>query len=217
MMYVGCPELLRRRRPWGSDGGAGAGSSRQAPSVRSAHDAIGAVAWCSRRVLSNISRYPRQQPRRRASRPPARRRVICWQSIRGISPYGAGSPLGSDFRTLDGKILLLGSDHDEVTFLHHVEHIVDFPDKKISAFQSPVRRATARVVWRDVEEVNTAGDGAHANWPDRFFAQIVDGYLESSGQSRQPASATPLAISCQLATFTILPHPLMQETASSEI
>ena len=32
-----------------------------------------------------------------------------------------------------------------------------------------------------VEEVNTAGDGAHVNWPERFFAQIVDGYLASTG------------------------------------
>jgi aminoglycoside 3-N-acetyltransferase len=92
-------------------------------------------------------------------------------------PYGAGSPLDR-FRELGGKILLLGSDHDEVTFLHHVEHTVDFPDKKISRYKVPCDDGDG-IAWREVEEVNTAGDGAHANWPDRFFAQIVDAYLES--------------------------------------
>jgi aminoglycoside 3-N-acetyltransferase len=80
----------------------------------------------------------------------------------------------------DGKILLLGSDHDTVTFLHYAEHIVDIPDKRVSRFQVPVLENGARV-WRAMEEFNTAGDGVHPNWPDRFFARIVDGYLESSG------------------------------------
>lgn len=91
-------------------------------------------------------------------------------------PYGADSPLDR-FRRLEGKILLLGSDHDEVTFLHHVEHMVDFPDKKIARYRVPYEIEGKRV-WREVAEVNTAGDGAHANWPDRFFASLVDGYLE---------------------------------------
>jgi aminoglycoside 3-N-acetyltransferase len=37
-----------------------------------------------------------------------------------------------------GRILLLGSDHDHVTFLHHAEHTVDVPDKRIVRFQVPV-------------------------------------------------------------------------------
>jgi hypothetical protein len=28
-----------------------------------------------------------------------------------------------------------------------------------------------------MEEFNTAGDGVHANSPDRFFAELTDGYL----------------------------------------
>jgi hypothetical protein len=35
-------------------------------------------------------------------------------------------------------------------------------------------------VWRDMEEFDTSGDGVHENWPDRFFAKIVDGYLRTS-------------------------------------
>ena len=37
-----------------------------------------------------------------------------------------------------------------------------------------------RRVWRDMEEFDTSGDGVHANWPDRFFAKIVDAYLAAS-------------------------------------
>src|SRR3954465_13022634 len=42
------------------------------------------------------------------------------------------------FVELDGKILMLGSDHDTVTFLHYAEHIVDIPGKRIARFKVPV-------------------------------------------------------------------------------
>ena len=35
-------------------------------------------------------------------------------------------------------------------------------------------------LWRDMAEVDTSGAGAHANWPDQFFARIVGGYLTAS-------------------------------------
>jgi aminoglycoside 3-N-acetyltransferase len=83
------------------------------------------------------------------------------------------------FVELNGKILLLGCDHDTVTFLHYAEHIVDIPDKRIARFKVPVLENGARV-WRDMAEVNTAGDGAHANWPDGFFATITDAHLAAT-------------------------------------
>jgi len=83
------------------------------------------------------------------------------------------------FVELKGKILLLGCDHDTVTFLHYAEHIVDIPDKRIARFKVPVLENGARV-WRDMAEVNTAGDGAHANWPDGFFATITDAHLAAT-------------------------------------
>ena len=79
------------------------------------------------------------------------------------------------FVELDGKILLLGCDHDTVTFLHYAEHIVDIPDKRVSRFKVPVMEAGTRV-WREMEEFDTSDGGAHAHWPDRFFARIVDTY-----------------------------------------
>ena len=80
------------------------------------------------------------------------------------------------FVRLDGKILLIGCDHDTVTFLHYVEHIARIPGKRVARFKVPVDE-NGRRVWRDMEEFDTSDEGAHANWPHRFFATIVDAYL----------------------------------------
>ena len=92
--------------------------------------------------------------------------------------FGKGSAL-ERFTELGGKILLLGSDHDAVTYLHYAEHIGDFPDKLIARFKVPVLEDGHRV-WREMAEVDTS-KRAHNNWPDSFFAQIVDAFLEKSG------------------------------------
>lgn len=89
--------------------------------------------------------------------------------------FGKGSAL-ERFVALDGKILLLGCDHDNVTFLHYAEHLVDIPDKRIARFEVPVLEYGARV-WKEMAEVNTSEVGAHPNWPPRFFAQIVNAHL----------------------------------------
>ena len=92
--------------------------------------------------------------------------------------FGHGSAL-ERFVQLDGKILLIGSDHDAVTFLHYAEHIVDIPDKIVAKYKVPVMENGQRV-WRDQEEFDTS-ERAHANWPDRFFARLVDTYLAQTG------------------------------------
>ncbi len=79
------------------------------------------------------------------------------------------------FVELDGKILLLGCDHDNVTFLHYAEHIVDIPDKRIVRFEVPVLEGGERV-WREMEEFDSATP-CHSRFPDRFFAQIVNRHL----------------------------------------
>jgi aminoglycoside 3-N-acetyltransferase len=88
--------------------------------------------------------------------------------------FGRASALDR-FLALDGKILLLGCDHDTVTFLHYAEHIVDIPNKRVSKFKVPVCDGSTRV-WRDMEEFDTS-EGAHPHWPDRFFARLVDTHL----------------------------------------
>jgi aminoglycoside 3-N-acetyltransferase len=94
--------------------------------------------------------------------------------------FGAGSPL-ERFLELDGKILLLGCDHDAVTFLHYAEHIVEIPNKRVARYRVPVLEGGRRV-WREQEEFDTA-DGVHVNWPERFFAMIVDAYLARTGNA----------------------------------
>lgn len=94
--------------------------------------------------------------------------------------YGVGSPLHR-FHECDGKILLLGSGHDAVTFLHYAEHIVDVPDKRVARFLVPVERNAERG-WLPMEEFDTSAP-AHRNWPEDLFAQLVDGYLDSTANA----------------------------------
>src|SRR5262245_59082302 len=93
--------------------------------------------------------------------------------------FGRGSLLDR-FVGLGGKILLLGCDHDTVTFLHYAEHIVDIPGKRIARFKIPVAEAGVRI-WREMAEFDTSGQGAHPSWSDRFFARIVDTHLARTG------------------------------------
>jgi aminoglycoside 3-N-acetyltransferase len=92
--------------------------------------------------------------------------------------YGANSTLAR-FNALEGKILLLGSDHDQVTFLHHAEHIVNVPGRNVATFEVPCDDGAGGVVWRHMKEFDTA-DLAHPAWPEDLFRQIVDGYLSST-------------------------------------
>jgi aminoglycoside N3'-acetyltransferase len=92
--------------------------------------------------------------------------------------YGADSTL-SRFTALNGKILLLGSDHDQVTFLHHAEHLVNVPGRIVATFQVPWDDGAGGVSWRQMKEFDTA-DMAHPAWPADMFTEIVDGYLAST-------------------------------------
>jgi aminoglycoside 3-N-acetyltransferase len=146
-------------------------------------------------------------------------RFVAWGSqaehLTSSQPWnyalGVNSPLDR-FLSLNGKILLLGSDHDAVTFLHYVEHVADIPGKRIARFQVPVEER-GREVWRPMEEFDTSDDGAHANWPERFFAKIVDGYLAKARNSGgQVGSATSYLFSArELFDFAL---PLMEAVAA---
>jgi aminoglycoside 3-N-acetyltransferase len=88
--------------------------------------------------------------------------------------FGKASPLAK-LCEADGHVLLLGSNHDEVTLLHHAEHIADFPDKRIARYVVPLIQ-NGRRTWVPCEEVETA-DRAHDSWPDNFFELIVDNFI----------------------------------------
>jgi len=115
--------------------------------------------------------------------------------------FGLRSPLDR-FLQLNGKILLLGCDHDTVTFLHYAEHVANIPDKRVARFQVPVAE-DGRRVWRAMEEFDTSDKGAHRNWPERFFAHLVDDYL---AETKTPVAASEMRcpISCPHADCSAL-------------
>jgi aminoglycoside 3-N-acetyltransferase len=128
--------------------------------------------------------------------------------------FGSDSPL-ERFLMLDGKIVLLGSDHDAVTFLHYIEHVAEIPDKRVARYEVPVMEKGSRV-WRAMEEFDTSGDGAHANWPDRFFAKIVDSLLTktSSKGARVGSAMTYMLSARELLEFAL---PLMKAVAADPL
>jgi aminoglycoside 3-N-acetyltransferase len=127
---------------------------------------------------------------------------------------GLDSPL-ERFLVLDGKIVLLGSDHDAVTFLHYVEHLADIPGERIAHYRVPVMEDCRRV-WRDMEEFDTSGEGVHVNWPNRFFAKIVDSLLAKTGNkgARVGDAMTYLLSARELLDFAL---PLMKAVAADPL
>jgi aminoglycoside 3-N-acetyltransferase len=95
--------------------------------------------------------------------------------------FGRGSALDR-FVDLGGHVLLLGCDHDNVTFLHYAEHIADFPGRRVVRFKVPIDEHGSRV-WREMEEFDSSGAGAHPNWPERFFGRVVDTYLKQTSNA----------------------------------
>jgi len=128
--------------------------------------------------------------------------------------FGSDSPL-ERFLMLDGKIVLLGSDHDAVTFLHYVEHVAEIPDKRVARYEVPVMEKGCRV-WRAMEEFDTSGDGAHENWPDRFFAKIVGSLLTktSNNGARVGSAMTYMLSARELLEFAL---PLMKAVAADPL
>jgi len=125
--------------------------------------------------------------------------------------FGRDSALDR-FVALDGKILLLGCDHDTVTFLHYAEHVADIADRRVARFKVPVNENGVRV-WRDMEEYDTSAAGAHANWPDRFFARIVDSYLAASGNRGGRVGDAPSFLFAARGLLA-LATPLMERVAA---
>ena len=133
---------------------------------------------------------------------------------RGITLSGSDLPLGR-FLKLDGKIVLLGTDACAVTFLHYVEHVADIPGKRIARYQVPLMENGCRI-WRAMEEFDTSGDGAHAHWPDRFFAKIVDSLLVKTRNNgaRVGNAKTYILSARELVDFAL---PLMKAVAADPL
>src|SRR5215472_5683519 len=171
MMYASCPRYY-------DEVGRGNLTAEQEREIREKLPAYDPVTARSARDNGILVEFLRTYPDSRVNCHVAR--FVFWgkqaEHLMSSQPWdyalGLDSPL-ERFLMLNGKIVLLGSDHDALTFLHYVEHVADIPGKRIVHFRVPVMEDD-RQVWRDMEEFDTSGGGVHANWPNRFFAKIVD-------------------------------------------
>lgn len=90
--------------------------------------------------------------------------------------YGPGSPLAKFYEN-NGKLLLLGSDLDQVTLLHYAEHVSPIEKKRIKKFKVPLMINSERV-WTDIEEYDTSI--GIREWPDRFFETIIKEFIQKN-------------------------------------
>jgi hypothetical protein len=67
-----------------------------------------------------------------------------------------------------------------------------------------------------MEEFDTSGDGAHANWPDRFFALIVDSLLVQTGNTGGQVgdAMTHMLSARELLDFAL---PVMKDVAADRL
>lgn len=90
---------------------------------------------------------------------------------------GKGSPLEKLYQE-NGMILLIGSDHDQITLMHYAEAIAPIENKTVLHLQVPLLRNGVRT-WVDIEEFDSSI--GILPWPDeRFFATICDAFIEKN-------------------------------------
>lgn len=93
---------------------------------------------------------------------------------------GPGSPLAK-LCELQGRVLLLGRLFENVTLLHHAEHLANVPDKRIDRYRMPLLLDGQRM-WVDFEEYDTSR--GIVDWEGDYFEQIVMDYLaQGEGQT----------------------------------
>ena len=87
----------------------------------------------------------------------------CWAAGRGADvPWdfaaGPGSPLARLVGT-GGQVLCLGAPLDALTVLHYAETLVERPQRRLVAYEVPVR-AGEGIEWRSVRDIDTSSRGA---------------------------------------------------------
>jgi aminoglycoside 3-N-acetyltransferase len=209
MMYAGCPRYV-------DEIGRGNLTPAQEAELRETLPPFDAPTARSARDHGILVEFLRTWPGSRVNNHPARfvARGPHAAALFATQPwdfaFGRESAL-ERLVELGGKILILGADHDNVTFLHYVEHVADIPDKRVARFKVPILEGGTRV-WRDMAEFDTSSAGVHPSWPDRFFATIVDGYLAASGNSggRVGGATAYLIPAADLLAYA---RPIMEQTA----
>ena len=89
--------------------------------------------------------------------------------------YGPGSPLAK-LVELDGKVLLLGSDLNNVTILHHAEHLAQLPNKRIIRRVDKVLSDNT-VLDLEIEEFDTS-ELVIDDMPEDYFSQVIREFVD---------------------------------------
>lgn len=173
-MYAGCPRYV-------DEVGRGNLTPEQEAELLEKLPAFDAATARCDRSNGALVELLRTWPGTRVNAHPARFAVRGPHADALLAPqpwdYAFGhSSLLERFVALHGRILLLGSDHDNVTFLHHAEHVVEVPGRRVARFRVPVVEQGRRR-WRAMAEFDTS-QPAHPAWPDDLFARIVDAHLD---------------------------------------
>lgn len=215
MMLLGCPDGF-------DDIGRGHLSADEEAQLRANMPAFDKNATRANRDVGTLAEFFRSWPGTLTSDCPAVRigaRGARAEWLIGehplLYPFGRGTPFEKLVRN-GGKVLLIGSDHDEVTLMHYVEHETEFPDKKIARYVVPLMR-DGNLAWVPCEEFDSSSAGCHANWPDRFFALIVDDFIaRHAGENIRRRGNVGNADSYLLDAAALVTHaaPIMVQTAS---
>ena len=90
--------------------------------------------------------------------------------------YGSGSPLSKLVET-GGKVLLLGSDFDNVTILHYAENCARLPDKRVIR-RTDKALSGSTVIDVVIEEFDTS-ESVVSSMPANYFAQITQEFVNA--------------------------------------
>jgi aminoglycoside 3-N-acetyltransferase len=101
--------------------------------------------------------------------------------------FGPESPLDRLCRA-GGRVLLLGSQPENVTLLHFAEYLAQLPDKRSVRYPEIVRIEGER---RVVEVTALDNSRGIVDWPEDYFATITTAYIAARGLAPRPVGAAP--------------------------
>lgn len=103
--------------------------------------------------------------------------------------YGEGSPLAK-LVAAGGKVVLVGAPRDTITLLHHAEHLAQLPGKRVIRYEVPLAVGDGTVLWRVVEEFDTA-EPVVAGLDEDCFATILTAFLATGQGATGDVGAAP--------------------------
>jgi aminoglycoside 3-N-acetyltransferase len=209
MMYVGCEQPF-------DDVGRGCYTAEEEALILAHCPPFDLMTARASRAFGALAELFRTRPGVICSRNPGARMAALgaradWITREHPLNYGmgAGSPLEKLCET-DGKVLLLGSDPDEVTLLHYAENLAPIARKKTVRVKLPLP-VDGKRTWIEIEECNSST--GIRDWPERFFADIVQAFVQTPNvrTARLGNAVTHCLDAKALVDFAI---PIMVETAA---